>query len=95
MLFKGNVILPVVSDGWETGSLVLKEEKSPTLFENWVLTKVFGSKGRNVTGNCRKLRYEELYDLRASQNIMRVISSRRIRWEGHVAHRGEGRNTYT
>jgi hypothetical protein len=77
------------------GSSVLREGKRLTLFENWVLTKVFGPKGGKVTGNCRKLRYEKLYDLCASQNIICVINSRRIRWEGQVANVGKGRNTYT
>jgi hypothetical protein len=77
------------------GSLVLTEGKRPRLLENWVLTKVFGPKGEKVTGNCRKLRYEELFDLCTLQHIICVISSRRIRWEWHVAHMEEGRNTYT
>jgi hypothetical protein len=32
-----------------------------------------------------------LYD---SQNIIRVIKSRRMRWAGHVTHMGEIRNAY-
>jgi hypothetical protein len=33
----------------------------------------------------RKLRNEELHDLYSSQNIFRVIISRRMRWAEHVA----------
>ena len=33
---------------------------------------------------------EELYDLYSSPNIIRVITSRRIAWAGHVARMGEG-----
>jgi hypothetical protein len=35
-----------------------------------------------------------LNDLYSSPNIIRVIKSRRMRWAGHVAHMGEGRNAY-
>jgi len=44
-----------------------------------------------VTGEWRKLHNEELYDLYSSPNIVRVITSRRIRWAGHVARIGEKR----
>ena len=37
---------------------------------------------------------EELNDLYASPNIIRVIKSRRMRWAGHVARMGEGRSVY-
>jgi len=36
----------------------------------------------------------ELSDLYYSPNIVRVIKSRRMRWEGHVAHMGERRDVY-
>jgi hypothetical protein len=28
------------------------------------------------------------------QNIIRIIKARRMRWEGHIARKGEKRNTY-
>ena len=37
---------------------------------------------------------EELNDLYASSNIVRVIKSRRMRWAGHVARMGERRRVY-
>ena len=37
---------------------------------------------------------EELNDLYSSPNIFRVIKSRRMRWEGHVARMGEKRGVY-
>jgi len=37
---------------------------------------------------------EELNDLYCSPNIVRVIKSRRMRWDGHVAHMGEERGLY-
>jgi hypothetical protein len=41
-----------------------------------------------------KLHNEELHNLYASPSIIRIIKSRRIRWEGHVARMGEKRNVY-
>jgi len=38
----------------------------------------------------RRLHNEELYDLYSSPNIISVIKSRRMRWDGHVAQIGEG-----
>jgi hypothetical protein len=48
-----------------------------------------------ITGEWRRLRNEELNDLYSTQNIFRVIKSRRMRWAGHVAHTGEGRGAYS
>jgi hypothetical protein len=47
-----------------------------------------------VTGGWRKLHNEELRDLYSSPSIIRIIKSRRIRWDGHVARMGEKRNAY-
>jgi len=49
----------------------------------------------NVAGGYRKMHNEELLNLCASQNIIRVIKSRRMRWAGHVACVGEMINIYT
>jgi hypothetical protein len=37
---------------------------------------------------------EELNDLYCSPNVIRVIKSRSLRWEGHVAWMGEGGGVY-
>jgi len=64
------------------------------VFENRVLSGIFGPKRDEVTGEWRKLHNEELNDLYSSLNIVRVTISRRIRWAGHVARSGERRGVY-
>jgi hypothetical protein len=64
------------------------------VFENRVLRRTFGPKRGKVTGECRKLHSEELHDLYSSPDIIRQIKSRIMRWAGHVARMGEGRNVY-
>jgi hypothetical protein len=54
-----------------------------------VLRKIFGPK-REEDGSWRKLHNDELHSLYSSPNIVRMIKSRRMRWEGHVARMGEG-----
>ena len=61
------------------------------MFENRVLRRIFGPRRDEVTGEWRRLHYEELNDLYSSPNIVRVIKLRIIRWDGHVACRGEER----
>jgi hypothetical protein len=55
-----------------------------------VLRRIFGPKRDEVIGEWRKLHNEELNNLYCSFTIVRVIKSRRMRWEGHVAYIGEG-----
>jgi hypothetical protein len=58
-----------------------------------VLRRIFGPK-REEDGSWRKLHNDELHSLYASPNIFRVIKSRRMRWAGHVARMGKGRDIY-
>jgi hypothetical protein len=58
------------------------------------LCDTFGPKRDEVTGVWRKLHNEELHNLYSSQNIIRMIKSRRVGWAGHVARMGAERNAY-
>jgi hypothetical protein len=64
-------ILPVVLYGCETWSVTLMEEHRLRLFENRVLTRIFGPKRDEVTGEWRRLHNEELQDPYPRQILFR------------------------
>jgi hypothetical protein len=59
------------------------------VFENRVLRRIFGPKRDDVTRGWIKL-----HNLYCSPDIIRMISSRRMRQMVHVALMGDMRNTY-
>jgi hypothetical protein len=59
-----------------------------------VLRRKFGPKRDEVTGECRKLHTAVLHILYSSPDTIRQNKSRRMRWAGHGARMGEGRNVY-
>jgi hypothetical protein len=63
------------------------------VFENRELSKIFGPKMDEITGEWRRLHNEVLNDLYSSPNIW-VIKSRRMRWAGHEACIGDRRGAY-
>jgi hypothetical protein len=71
----------------------LREEHRLRVFENRMLRKILGPK-RKENGSWRKLHNDELHGMYSLPNIVRVIESRRMRWAGHVAHRGDGKSVY-
>jgi hypothetical protein len=54
-----------------------------------VLRKIFGPMMDEITWECSGLHNEEPHDLHCSQNVIRLIKSRRMRSAGHVAHMGD------
>jgi hypothetical protein len=59
------------------------------LFENRVLRKILVPKRDEFTGEWKRLRNQKFFDLYSSRNIIRMIKSRSIRWEGHVTLTGD------
>jgi hypothetical protein len=78
------IILSVVLYVCEIWSQTLREEHKLRLFENRVLSRIFGPKRDEVTGGWRKLHNEEFHDLYSSPSVIRIIKSRRMRWTGYV-----------
>jgi len=78
------IILPVVLYGCETWSATLREERRLRL-----LRRIFGPKREEVIREWRNIHIEELNGLYSSSSIVRVIKSRRMRWEEHAARMGE------
>jgi hypothetical protein len=52
----------------------LREEYSLRVFENRVLRRIFEPRRDEVTGDWRKLHYEELYKLYSSPSLIRFVN---------------------
>ena len=75
--------------------VTLREVHRLRVFENRVLREIFPPKKDEMTGEWRRLHNEDLYDLCFSPNVIRVISSRTMRWAGHVARMGDRRGAFS
>jgi hypothetical protein len=64
------------------------------VFENRVLRRTLGPKREEGSGGWRRLHNEELHNLHASPNIIRMIKSRTMRWVERVVCVREMRNAY-
>jgi hypothetical protein len=92
-IFK-TIILPVVLFGFEAWYVTSRKDTRLGVFENRVLRRIFGPRRDEVTGEWRKMHNGEHHNLYCSSEIVRQIKSRKMRWAGHVACMGEGRNLY-
>jgi hypothetical protein len=54
-----------------------------------VLRKILGPEREQVAGQWWRLHNEELHELYSSENIVWLITLRRVRWMGHVVRMGE------
>jgi len=64
------------------------------VFKDRIFMRIFGLRSDDVRGDWRELHNEELNDLYASPNIVRVTKSRRMRFVVHVARMGERKGVY-
>jgi hypothetical protein len=80
------IMLPVVSYGCQTWSLILREEQRMKVFENRVLSRIFEPKRYKII---RGWHTEELHCLYSSPNTIRTVKSPRIRWARHIARMRE------
>jgi hypothetical protein len=87
------IIFPVVLYGCQTWSLTLREDHRLRVFENRVMRRISGPKRDEVTGGWRNLHNKELHSMYSSPSIIRLIKSRKIRWERYAAQIKEKRNT--
>jgi len=65
------IILPDVLYGCEIFSVILREEHRLMVFANGALRRIFGPMRDEVTGESRKLHYEELNALYSSPKLCR------------------------
>jgi hypothetical protein len=64
------------------------------VFENRVLSRIFGTKRGEVIRGWRKLHNKELHNLYSSPNMIRIIKLKRMKWAGHVACMVAKRSAY-
>jgi hypothetical protein len=75
--------------GYETLSLAIREEHRLRLFGNKVLRRVFGTKRGEMAEGRRIVHTEELHNLYALPNVIRVIKSKKMRWAGACSTHGK------
>jgi hypothetical protein len=79
---------------WNLVSDTQEEEHRLRVFYKRVLRRIFWPKMEQVEGGWRRLHIEELHNLHASPNVIRVIKLRKMWFAEHVACLEEKRNAY-
>jgi len=77
------LIRPAVTYGCETWTLTSRNEQQFRIFEQKILTKIFGSI-QDENGIWRIRKNHELNELIGNAGVVRFIKSRRMAWLGHV-----------
>jgi hypothetical protein len=67
------IIVPLVLYGYETWSIIFREEEKVRVTKNRVLRKIFGQKKQEIRGEWREIHTEELNKLYASPIVIRFI----------------------
>jgi hypothetical protein len=80
--------------GLKFGLLTLREEHRLRGVRDQGAENIW-TKREEVAGGWRRLHNEELHDLYTSPHVIRVIKSRRLKRDVHVARTGEMRIAYT
>jgi hypothetical protein len=73
-------------------SQALREGHRLGVFENRVLRRISKPKSDEMTVGSRALHKENLREFYSSLSMIRMVKSRTIRWEKHVARMVENRN---
>jgi len=73
--------LPVVLYGCDTRSVMLREEHGLRVCEKWVLGKICGPKKKNITGNWRKLHYEDVMICIPHQMLLGFSNQGGLDWQ--------------
>jgi hypothetical protein len=81
--------------GVKLGLSVLREERGLSVFENNVLSRMFGPKKEEVAGSWMKLCNEDPHNLYSSSNIIWVTKQDRRKVTRLVACLLDMRNTYS
>jgi hypothetical protein len=68
---------------------ILRNQRRLRLFENRLLRGVFQPRREEMAGGWIRVTNEELRNLYATPNIIRVIKAGRMRWAEHIGLMGE------
>jgi hypothetical protein len=88
------IILPVALYEYKTWFVRLCEEHRLRVYENRVLRRISGPKNTEIIGGWRQWHNDQFHNLYSSSNKIRIITSKRMKWEEHVALMREKRKAH-